>query len=254
VSGRLSVEQGDEQASMSSFALALEHHERVEQPFELGRTLLGLGIAQRRFKRKRLARESLTAASDTFDGLGAEIWSRRARDELSRISGRAGSTAGTLSETERRVAELVIQGRSNREVADALFVSVKTVEANLTRVYAKLGVSSRRELALAMSRGRPPRSRVAAAIARPSTDPLAIRRPYGRSRSGERMGGSEGARERSDGPGPGRAQVADLAAGRARSGAGGGTGGRRPLGRMTAPGTPGNGDPAVPTGTTLPAP
>lgn len=177
--GALSAEQGDEQASMSSFALALEHHERVEQPFELGRTLLGLGIAQRRFKRKRLARESLTAASDTFDGLGAEIWSRRARDELSRISGRAGSTAGTLNETERRVAELVIQGRSNREVADALFVSVKTVEANLTRVYAKLGVSSRRELALAMSRGRPPRSRVAAAIARalhgPLGDPPAVR-------------------------------------------------------------------------------
>jgi DNA-binding CsgD family transcriptional regulator len=77
--------------------------------------------------------------------MGARLWAGRARAELGRIGGRARSDG--LTPTEQRVADLVAEGRSNKEVADALFVSVRTVEANLTRVYAKLGIRSRTELA-----------------------------------------------------------------------------------------------------------
>ena len=77
--------------------------------------------------------------------MAAPLWEQRAHDELDRIGGRARSDG--LTPTEARVAELVAAGRSNKEVADALFVTVRTVEANLTRVYAKLGIRSRTELA-----------------------------------------------------------------------------------------------------------
>jgi DNA-binding CsgD family transcriptional regulator len=77
--------------------------------------------------------------------MGARVWADRARAELGRIGGRA--TATGLTPTEQRVADLVAEGRSNKEVAGELFVSVRTVEANLTRVYAKLGIRSRTELA-----------------------------------------------------------------------------------------------------------
>jgi DNA-binding NarL/FixJ family response regulator len=77
--------------------------------------------------------------------MGAVLWADRARAELGRIGGRAASNG--LTPTEQRVADLVADGRSNKEVAAELFVSVRTVEANLTRVYAKLGIRSRTELA-----------------------------------------------------------------------------------------------------------
>jgi DNA-binding CsgD family transcriptional regulator len=77
--------------------------------------------------------------------MGVPLWAERARAELGRIGGRASSDG--LTPTEQRVADLVAQGRSNKEVAAELFVSVRTVEANLTRVYAKLGIRSPSELA-----------------------------------------------------------------------------------------------------------
>jgi DNA-binding NarL/FixJ family response regulator len=78
--------------------------------------------------------------------LGAARWTDRARAELGRIAGRA-SNPLALTPTEEQVATLVAEGRMNNEVGAALFLSVKTVEANLTRIYRKLGLSSRRELA-----------------------------------------------------------------------------------------------------------
>jgi DNA-binding NarL/FixJ family response regulator len=80
-----------------------------------------------------------------FDELGARLWSERTRRELRRISGRAPSR-GKLTPTERRVAELVAEGRTNKEVAAALYVAPRTVEGTLSRVYTKLGVRSRTEL------------------------------------------------------------------------------------------------------------
>jgi DNA-binding CsgD family transcriptional regulator len=81
-----------------------------------------------------------------FGNLGATLWLAKAHDELARVSGRAPSPV-SLTPTETRVAQLVAEGRSNKEAADALFLSVNTVEANLTRIYRKLGVRSRTELA-----------------------------------------------------------------------------------------------------------
>jgi DNA-binding CsgD family transcriptional regulator len=118
--------------------------------FEFARTLLALGTTQRRFKQRRDARGSFEAAAAIFSRLGAPVWAERARVELARA---AGAAAGAeLTETETRVAELVGKGMTNREIADALFVSVKTVEANLSRIFGKLGVRSRRDVARRLGR------------------------------------------------------------------------------------------------------
>jgi DNA-binding NarL/FixJ family response regulator len=88
----------------------------------------------------------LRSALDRFEQLGAQVWADKARTELTRISGR--TPAGKeLTPSEQRIAELVAEGRTNREVAAELFVTVHTVEAALTRIYSKLGVRSRTELA-----------------------------------------------------------------------------------------------------------
>jgi DNA-binding NarL/FixJ family response regulator len=113
--------------------------------------LLLLGTVHRRAGHKRLARESLAEARETFEAIGAAGWADSASAEARRIGGRAAASEG-LSEMERRIAQLAAQGRTNREIAAAAVVSVKTVEANLTKVYRKLGVRSRTELARLLER------------------------------------------------------------------------------------------------------
>ncbi|HSL10771.1 MAG TPA: helix-turn-helix transcriptional regulator, partial [Actinomycetota bacterium] len=130
--------------------------EGLPLPFELARTLLVSGTVERRAKRKKEARETLSRALEVFEGLGAALWTERTRAELARIGGRAPSSTA-LTPTEDRVATLVATGSTNREVADALFVSIHTVEANLKRIYRKLGIRSRTELAASLS-PRPPSS------------------------------------------------------------------------------------------------
>jgi DNA-binding CsgD family transcriptional regulator len=137
--------RGDDPNARSWIERALVAHERLPQPFELGRTLLAQATIERRAKRRGSAREAATKALEVFDALGAALWAERAAAELARIPGR-GRASGELTETERRVAELVAQGLSNKEVAAALFVSVRAVEANLSKVYAKLGIRSRTQL------------------------------------------------------------------------------------------------------------
>ena len=88
----------------------------------------------------------LTEALEQFEELGMPLWAERVRDELTRIGGRA-SSGDDLTPTEQRIADLVAEGMTNREVASSLFVTTKTVESALTRVYRKLGVRSRTELA-----------------------------------------------------------------------------------------------------------
>jgi DNA-binding CsgD family transcriptional regulator len=109
---------------------------------------------QRRAKRWADARRSLEEARRTFDRIEARLWLKRAEEELGRVPGRR-SGGETLTPTERRVVELVVEGRPNKEVAAALFVTVKSVEANLSRIYTKLGVRSRSELARRMAEGHP---------------------------------------------------------------------------------------------------
>jgi DNA-binding CsgD family transcriptional regulator len=142
----LAAARGDVALALSTLDRALAEHDRVPMPFEQSRTLLVLGEVQRRAKQKRAAREKLEASLASFEALGAGIWARRARSELARIGGRAPAT-DALTPTERRVAELVAQGRPTKRVASELFVSVKTVEGHLSRIYVKLGVRSRAELA-----------------------------------------------------------------------------------------------------------
>ena len=119
-------------------------------PFELARTLLALGTVQRRVQQKRAARESLQLAGDLFERLGARVWLEKARSEQRRIGGRTASD-DQLSETERQIVELVVAGRRNREVAAELSLSPNTVAWNLSKIYRKLGVSSRTELAARVS-------------------------------------------------------------------------------------------------------
>jgi DNA-binding CsgD family transcriptional regulator len=141
--GLLAAAEGRSEDAFAALARALAE---PEVPLERARTLLALGVSRRRAKQKRPAREALEDAIAAFDELGATAWAQRAREELARVGGRRASPDG-LSATERRVADLVAAGRSNKEVAAELFLSVKAVEANLSRVYRKLGVRTRTELA-----------------------------------------------------------------------------------------------------------
>jgi DNA-binding CsgD family transcriptional regulator len=116
------------------------------QPFEQGRTLLVLGEVQRRAGRRREARETLQRALAIFDELGAPLWEEKARRELARIGGRQRAGAD-LTATETRIAQLVAQGMTNKAVAAELFLSDRTIEGHLSRIYAKLDIRSRTELA-----------------------------------------------------------------------------------------------------------
>ena len=128
------------------FERALEEHRRVPQPLELARTLLAKGQVERRARQKSAARRTLQQALGIFEELGAPLWAARARAELARIGGRAPAGDG-LTPTERRIAELVAEGKTNKEVAAILVVAERTVESALTQIYRKLDVRSRTELA-----------------------------------------------------------------------------------------------------------
>ena len=146
--GLLLASQGEfEQAAapLEAAARATEPPQGVN-PFELARTLLALGTVRRRAQRKRAARESLQQAAEIFERLGAQVWLRKTDSELRRIGGRIASDQ-ELSETERQIVELVVAGRRNSEVAAELSLSPNTVAWNLSKVYRKLGVRSRTELA-----------------------------------------------------------------------------------------------------------
>jgi len=145
--GPLLAAKGDLDGALGHLERAMAEHERLPMPFERARTLLALGTIRRHAKQKRAAREALEEALSTFDRLGAALWSQKARAELSSIGGRPPAT-GALTPTEERVARLAAAGRTNLEIADTLYLSVRTVEGHLSRAYHKLGVRSRTELAL----------------------------------------------------------------------------------------------------------
>jgi DNA-binding CsgD family transcriptional regulator len=151
VRGLLRGSVGDLEGAFDCFREALAQHERTRDPFQRARTLLALGATQRRAKQRRAARETLEQALAVFAGLPAPLWAEKARAELARIGGRTASR-GELTEGERRIAALVTDGRSNREVAAALFLTEHSVETALSRVYRKLGVRSRTELAAWLAR------------------------------------------------------------------------------------------------------
>jgi DNA-binding CsgD family transcriptional regulator len=144
--GLLRAATNDLSGGLSDLERARDVFDGLPLPFEFARTLLALGGVERRLQRRRQARATLERALQLFHQLAAPLWAERARAELARIGGRT-PAGDDLTPYERRIAELVAAGGTNKEVAASLFVTVHTVEAALTRIYSKVGVRSRTELA-----------------------------------------------------------------------------------------------------------
>jgi DNA-binding CsgD family transcriptional regulator len=119
-------------------------------PFEQARTLFLLGRIRRESNQKKAARDALESAAQIFESLGALRWHDRTRAEIRRIGGRNVSQ-GELSETERRIVDLVAAGYTNRAIANTLHLSPNTVAWNLTRVYKRFGVTTRTALVAHLS-------------------------------------------------------------------------------------------------------
>lgn len=145
-----SARGSDPTAELDALEAALRAAPPSAVPLARARCLLAAGMAHRRARRKRLARQALTGALDAFLALGAAAFAVRASEEIARIGGRPPAPLG-LTATEERVAQLAAEGRTNRVIADNLFLSPKTVEANLARVYRKLGIATRAELGVRMA-------------------------------------------------------------------------------------------------------
>jgi DNA-binding CsgD family transcriptional regulator len=143
--GLAAAAEGDVDRAASLLAAAAAEHNQVGDRFGEARALLALGIVRRRARQKRAAREAMELALAGFDAIGASGWAVETRAELGRVGGRTREEG--LTAAERRVAVLVAEGRTNREVAAALFLGERTVASHLTHIYAKLGVRSRTELA-----------------------------------------------------------------------------------------------------------
>jgi DNA-binding CsgD family transcriptional regulator len=143
--GLVVAASGELESAFAALERALEEHQRLPERFERARTLLALGSVRRRARQRRGARAALGEALALFEALGATLWAAKAKAELTRIGGRPPAGA-ELTAIEERITQLVARGLTNREVADAMLVSPRTVEGHLTRVYAKLGLRSRAEL------------------------------------------------------------------------------------------------------------
>ncbi len=143
--GLVAAAQADVEQAEPLLEQAVAQHEAVRDPFGRARALLALGVLRRRARQKRAARDAIEEALAGFEELGAASWADKARAELGRVGGR--TRVEGLTPSERRVADLVAEGRTNREVAAALFLGERTVSSHLTHIYAKLGVRSRTELA-----------------------------------------------------------------------------------------------------------
>jgi DNA-binding CsgD family transcriptional regulator len=150
VRGLLAGASGELDGALRELETTVQLYSQGDTPFERARSLLGLGAALRRAKRRREARETLEEALGTFEQIGAQLWAERARAELRRISGRA-AKPGALTPAEERVATLVAEGKTNREVAAALFLSERTVEGHLSHLFGKLGIRHRTEVAPALA-------------------------------------------------------------------------------------------------------
>lgn len=144
----------DVRAATECFEAALQEHELVPDAYQTGRTRLVYGARLRREGQRRRSREHLRAAEEAFDLVGFDAWAERARDELAATGERARrgpSRDDALTGQETRVALLVAQGLTNKEIAATLFLSPKTVEHHVTAALRKTGVRRRTELAVALS-------------------------------------------------------------------------------------------------------
>ena len=138
--------KGDLVAARLCAERATTAHEFLPMPFERARTEFLIGQLHRSGRRRKAAAASFESALTVFETLGAQTWAHRARQALRECRPRPSNPSLTLTATERRVAERAAAGYSNRDIAAQLFVSVKAIEQNLSRVYRKLGIRSRAQL------------------------------------------------------------------------------------------------------------
>jgi len=160
--GRLQAARGDHDGADGAFAIARQQLADLGAPFEMALVELAWGQALRRRGQRRAASAHLGAARDCFAGLLARPFLERCDAEMLACGAqpvRGGDLdRGRLTPQELSVARLVGSGLSNREVASELVLSVRTVESHLTRIYSKLGVSSRAQLAARTSPSQAPTS------------------------------------------------------------------------------------------------
>jgi DNA-binding NarL/FixJ family response regulator len=146
------------------FAAALELHAQSPQVLERGRTELLYGGRLRRANRRRDARPHLRAALEVFDELGAAPWREIAHAELQAtgetLPRREPTASEQLTPQELKISMLVTEGKTNREIAEQMFLSPKTIEFHLTQVYRKLEIHSRAELGRLLG-GQPPAQELA---------------------------------------------------------------------------------------------
>jgi DNA-binding CsgD family transcriptional regulator/tetratricopeptide (TPR) repeat protein/energy-coupling factor transporter ATP-binding protein EcfA2 len=161
------AERGDADAATALLAEVATRFAALGQPIEAGHTLLVAGQVERRRRRYAAARALVAQALAAFEAVDARPWAEQARRTLAPEGAPAGGPVGVtptlaprpagrpaeaeLTATEARIAALVREGASNREIAAQLFLSVKTVEATLTRIYRKLGVRSRTQLSVRLA-------------------------------------------------------------------------------------------------------
>jgi DNA-binding CsgD family transcriptional regulator len=152
---QLRAERGDVDMAVNLLDAAASRFRMLGQPIEQGHTLLVLGQVERRRRRHAAARAAVGEAIALFARIGAKPWTDQATRTLARVAGGAtdprerpdpAAALAALTATEAGIATMVREGASNREIAARMFLSVKTVEAALTRVYRKLGVRSRTQL------------------------------------------------------------------------------------------------------------
>lgn len=145
--------RGATEEALGAVERALVEHERLDWPLERARTLLVAGTILRRLGRRRDAAGALGEAHAVLERIGSPLWLARVEAEERRLGGRR-SAGDALTPTEERVASLAGEGLRNAEIAARLHVTPKTVETTLSRVYRKLGVRSRTELARRLADGR----------------------------------------------------------------------------------------------------
>ena len=138
----------------ADFLDALDLHRRTNRPFEMARTELRFGQRLRRRKSKSEARTHLRAAWETFSAIGADCWTALAHNELTatgvHLPPRVLTGADRLTPQELQIALAACEGATNRQVAERLFVSAKTVEYHLGHIYRKLTITSRNQLHAAL--------------------------------------------------------------------------------------------------------
>jgi DNA-binding CsgD family transcriptional regulator len=152
----LHAERGESEAGAALLADAVQAFDELGQPIERGHTLLVLSQIERRRRRYAAARAAATEALAVLTRIGAKPWIEQAVRTLAWVDGTSvdapavpkepSGALAALTATEARIATMVREGASNREIATRMFLSVKTVEATLTRIYRKLGVRSRTQL------------------------------------------------------------------------------------------------------------